>query len=412
MNKEQYSNSQETLMSSENVVDLGDRKILVLGLNHGEGPTFPSEIMANRALQQFENNHGQINALALDSQELLTRTNLESGWEFGQWGIKIAKERNIPLIGADPLNHVFYVDLIKIAEINQYSNQKEIAERFSEAHDLFPDESLKIIKDHKKDYEAERFTSTFQDTLLLSSAIVLGLSTIKTRVSRRGFLKLSGGLATFGLMNLGARALEGQTKNVAKLFINNPSLGQDYMTARFNADYDFVREKIYSGEELDPSFYESSEFKRLSAFHADVLKYSLIFRNALTAEVLSAPLTEIPRGDNGILNIPTAWGDGHIILPEQYRMEYLLRNEKGRQETIRTMLEAFTEYATVLGVRYAEPTNVAPGFRIKTVDKHAQERFLDQISKYPKAFWITNEGEVEAIPLKVPGLVKIVDSLR
>ncbi len=412
-------------------VKLPDKTVKIIGTDHGTGDSFPGIVNTEFEIKKLEQQAGKINGLVMDSlpdvgyavnnaQRVIDPINGIADFPYViNWAIHKAQTLGIPLVGADP-NTIYkeFNDLVE-AEITNLEDPKVTNTIYGDISRGHPQNSIRDeyeaaiaaqkqnqqdTKDETKKKEALDIAQIAVGTVAFGILANAGIPKLRElsgiRFSRRNFLRL--GAATAGgvaLASLGIQRSKQQTLEALSSLEDmswqiafdqlNLGLNQDNANMQFQRDMDKINKYFAvegSAEPVDAA-------TRLSEF-TSMSRYGIVLRNALTAEVLCSPAANLVANEGtSPTSIPVIMGELHQVLPEEFTIGGLMKDEKRRQETIRTLILSASKGAKDLGLN---------------IDMHA---FTQAIRDYPRTHWIDKNGHVETKRIEVPGISKVLDTL-
>ncbi|HSX40913.1 MAG TPA: hypothetical protein VLF68_04870 [Candidatus Saccharimonadales bacterium] len=414
--------------SFEKIVDLKDRKFVVIGTEHGTPETtFPGEIQTNEDIAQFEARVGPMNALVIDGASDLTGHTITDGLidgsvpltPFRKWAYPTIMKRGIPLIGADPVYVVPFLD-DPILKQEENDINKTLSQTFADVgYGKFVQASSEKAKretqstgsaiNHEQQKEQNLDNARKMLGLaVIGTAIAYGLHKRKEVLSRRSFLKLAGGVAVSGLLEGGITLTRNQAigklkhlhraySELARFAVVDANM--DINTIGWN-DRTVVGNRLSAPGELTDADYNSPEFQRDNPYSdLEITPATQNLRNAIIAEVLSSPLNNImPHDFRPPLRAPIVMGWGHLDVLPEHRISTLLQNERLRREVIEGLLTAV----------YTGIDDLATNNDGVPIDKKAM---MNGFKSFAKTYSIDRDGKVQSKPFRVKAIDDIVDRI-
>lgn len=396
---------------SEPIIYLPDRTVKVVGTKHGDWIDFPGQEQTEKELEDFFG-EDRFQGLLLDSLPLLEhegefiRNSLlgipqeKSG--FIKWAVLYAAKHESCLIGADPANSnpAFRIIL--------------------ESEEVYAFISNNFFSNRPREIDIAEVVGSFGGVatgILLGSAMNFGLmrAIMKRNPTRREFLFQSLIVTSF---SIASAIRSGQFGYVLNLLNKDPQEEETYFIDPFGRR--MVASKESEGtvrlraltyaqnsrqatelsnqyRTLIESDYEEEFFLQLSARHLKDYSYHLAFRNAIIAEGLAQPLDKLfPHLELEKAELAAVMGWGHLILPPELRISWLLSHDDERKRIIRELTQALF---SGVNRRLLGGTNV---------DK-LREGFLNMGRVYkidPQNF------EIETYKFPIPALEEAVDSVQ
>lgn len=427
-------NLEAVLPASEEVVVFPDRTIIVIGTDHGS-ITFPGKKQTEQEIQNFEARYGKINALTIDSQldwekdPYLLKLSIDpqTGAQnsdipaFQNWGLVAAMHNSIPLIGADPMVTVPYLIPIVSKEEFRGSLTDIVTPRYRRLLEKHPSEDYLAAKRENVKKQEIYFQRTQEleanlnrrrqlevakgvvDAVLIGSILYLGVKLTRP-YSRRNFLKLAGAIgvsaAAEGSMRTFQNSFTAQITQLTKLRENITKelvAFEYYPFKKARDDHAEIADVFVSPHQLTQEYYQLSAFQRLAEFNSTIYTYTDILRNALIAEALNAPLQNIfGENINPPVKIPIVMGNGHLILPKEYQISTLLKDQQARRKLLNELLNSLFTGLNNLTIETA------------SVDKYS---FIEGFKHFAKTYWIDKSGKVKAKSIQVQAIDDIVDKI-
>ncbi len=339
---------------------------------------FPGKAQTEEDISRFEKMYGRINALAMDSQfgleglkDYSARSRFESESAFPAWGMLFASDRNIPLIAADPVNLVPVI--LSSVEKEEEGYQNLFTERYRNVVDqgqLNVDESFWV-----------------QKLAALGFAASGGLYALKNTHTRRRFLTGGAGAVAGAVFLNGLGKENGESNNLS-------NLSDEQIHELAEQDFKMVTGDVNSVGPIPQYTLDSEQFSRRAKYDSEYFKYLLVLRNALIAEVLSQPTSDLVGYEtHKPINVAVVMGYSHLVVPERFRISYLVKDKEARHSAIRGMLKQMVDLLKKEGTP-----------REEVLDS------LDMIKNYPRRYEVS-ERNIEIKSISVPTLGKIVDDL-
>lgn len=334
---------------SEPLVELPDRRVAVIGTDHGaKGIYFPGQMQVERELEKYFGEKGP-NAILLDSlphldnyddvvsfavlyPELITQ-------DFHTWGMKYAADHRSYLIAADPANIISgYFDIVR--DENNVPSNLDVAPGVSVEDEDIPDM-------YRRTKIAVGVSSA-----LIGAAVAYGL-TFNSQPSRRQFLSMLGGAALGVSMNAilnpirlflpdedAVRKTIRDSINLQLKLMELEAKEKALQALRNNVD-DLQHTLDISSEvrELTDVDYQEPYFQRLAEDHGQNDKYAYAFRNAIIAETLAQPLHTVVPGVEDSADMTAIMGIGHLVLPDENQIGWLVVHKQQREEIIYTLAQ-------------------------------------------------------------------------
>lgn len=344
------------LFSREPLIELPDRNISLIYLNHGKSSEpFPDrETFEREILAVFR---GKIDAILLDSfppiESMASAPTIlleslsypEDKLDFERWFIRYAAEKGTTIIGADPYPRagVLFRKLIE--------DEDKFFENYF-AEEYVPN-SVKFSPEYKDLKSRANLVAALHSGLdflfglqLFVMAKKLGEITPRQAVNRREFMgwafRTSAALFSLSAENFLIKA-EDTLKDYE--YSQDPIL-------EANEDSKKLIEFFSKGVEISQRNFDDPSFqRRIFLNERDFAKSGL--RNALVAEALTLPIEEILPWTSSRANIVATYGLDHEMVPENMRISFFIKNEEARKEYIKYMtgflaFRSFGQSGTVL----------------------------------------------------------------
>lgn len=341
--------------ASEPLIVMPDRRILVVGTDHGEGDEgFPGREQTSQEIRKTFGN--TIDCLVFDSQaplEFVLQEDIkrmielpEEETDYRSWMVKFAAEKNIPLITADPIASVTAISVFtKIEELRRLTQllgpYRDELDRIK-ASDTYKNAQDEARRMQKHTGDVDQAGNAIAIGMVMGAAILNGLQS-RHRLSRREFLLrlLVPGVAVGGFM-AGKGLLVEQLEAPARKHWQEVRKMEDPVYQMLEQDNETILSVFGQAEQLSEDDYALQAMQRKTQFNKVAGSISALYRNAIAAEVLSLPLdTILPEYQvERPTNIASVWGLDHLVVPENWRIGYLLTHPEERIEIIQTSTEA------------------------------------------------------------------------
>lgn len=403
----------------EPLVKLPDKEVIVVGTDHDPSGTelYAGRLQTERDID-FAYNGKDVHAILLDSfippdgygqaigfqengiKPAFDLTVPDQQIDFQMWPYRYAaKHPGTTLIFGDPVNmlpNYFYVYLNNL----DIPTGQKFEERLTKLIETYNRPAYEEVQRQIEHLQGEQEKA---DTIYFGAigAALLGAGAVKLykwaednpSLPRRQFLKRAAGFAA--LAAAGGGIWHHERSNIHKqsqeaiakrneLIGDFPPIGsrdfgitRDEYVAQQNQ---YMRSLIRQAREITNDDRKSEKFQRVARFDKDAMTLTAVLRNAIAADVLSAPSDELViRDTTEKARIAAVWGASHIIVPEDCSISYFLTNEQARRETITVLLTSmFVAAEQEYGV-------------------DARNVFMEQMRTFAKSYSFTSDGKVEKI---------------
>lgn len=369
----------------ETLVDLGQKhlRIVSVGTEHGDiTRPFPGRIQIERDIRTAFGD--RISGLSLDGFNKLLPivaderritsilSHPESADNFWSWGIRYAYTSGAPLLITDPLYNARGLSrLIAGAD----AMPTAVADREYKAAELRNLAKLKNIEAKKTGPQI----LTGGALALMGLRIFAGLLSMD-KMGRRAFLsQFRSGAVASGAILLGYTEAMG---NISTQML-------DFMATL--PDDRYLTALVQESRALTDADYNDPRFAKWAEYVSKAKQATAVWRNAVTAEILSSvpaellKLYEDAKTNRKAANLVNVWGHNHLEVLPRHQTWQLLQNEVERRAIIETGLRSLLYGA----------------------DPKMKEEIRYDLRNYPSVCSIDKAGKITTTPFPVPALAEI-----
>ncbi|MFA5911871.1 MAG: hypothetical protein WC815_24085 [Vicinamibacterales bacterium] len=166
---------------------------------------------------------------------------------------------------------------------------------------------------------------------------------------------------------------------------------RDDLITRDNSAYLRLSDSV---GDLDEADRQTPSFQRIAHYNKETSPIISTLRNAVMADVLSAPIAELTNAaiePGKEAKVGVVLGASHVLIPEECSVSYLVKHPEKREEILREQL-----------------TILVPAIREEYGDAGVTE-FLEQLRTFAKRYKVHPDGSVDVSRVHPPLLLSILD---